>query len=117
MRRRSAYGSTAVTFSPRKRTVPWSGGKSPRSRRSNVVLPAPLSLRIKSGQQAFSNTPVESRSDGNDGFTTVTFAPTRPLPSYLTAFAVGPWERLDAGKAGRSATAVGVIVPRGLAAE
>ena len=37
-------------------------------------VPWQLSLRIKGGQQAFSNTPVESRRAGGDGFTTVTFA-------------------------------------------
>ncbi|HYZ89913.1 MAG TPA: M1 family peptidase, partial [Myxococcales bacterium] len=62
-------------------------------------VPWQLSLRIKSGQQAFSNTPIETQREANDGFHTVTFAQTRPLPSYLTAFAVGPWQRLDAGKA------------------
>ena len=77
-------------------------------------VPWQLSLRIKTDQQAFANTPIESRRDGGDGFSTVTFAQTRPLPSYLTAFAVGPWERLDAGKSGRGGTTVGVIVPRGL---
>ncbi len=76
--------------------------------------PWQLTLRIKTGQRAFANTPVESQQDGADGFTTVRFAPTRPLPSYLTAFAVGPWERIDAGKAGEGGTAVGVIVPQGL---
>src|SRR5207248_7258954 len=80
-------------------------------------VPWQLSLRIKGGQQAFSNTPVESRRAGGDGFTTVTFAPTRPLPSYLTAFAVGPWDRLDAGKTGGGSTGVGVIVPRGFGAQ
>ena len=30
------------------------------------------------------------------------FAPTKPLPSYLVAFAVGPFEVVDAGTAGRN---------------
>ena len=77
-------------------------------------VPWQLTLRIKTGQRAFANTPVESQEDGADGFTTVRFAPTRPLPSYLTAFAVGPWERIDAGKAGEGGIAVGVIVPQRL---
>jgi cytosol alanyl aminopeptidase len=76
-------------------------------------VPWQLTLRIKNGQRAFANTPVESEQDGADGFTTVRFAPTRPLPSYLTAFAVGPWERIDAGKTGQGKTAIGVIVPQG----
>jgi len=80
----------------------------------SVKVPWQLTLRVKTGQRAFANTPIESQQDDADGFTTVRFAPTRPLPSYLTAFAVGPWERIDAGKAGEGATAVGVIVPQGL---
>jgi len=77
--------------------------------------PWQLTLRIKTGQLAFANTAVERQRDMGDGFTLVRFAPTRPLPSYLTAFAVGPWERIDAGKAGQGGTPVGVIVPAGLA--
>jgi aminopeptidase N len=76
--------------------------------------PWQIALRIKTGQRAFANTPVESKQDGPGGFTTVRFAETRPLPSYLTAFAVGPWERIDAGKAGRNGTRIGIIVPQGL---
>ena len=79
--------------------------------------PWQLTLRIKAGQRAFSNAPVESQENGADGFTTVRFAATRPLPSYLTAFAVGPWERIDAGKAGQAGTPIGVIVPGGLASQ
>ncbi len=79
--------------------------------------PWQIALRIKTGQRAFANAPVESHQAGQDGFTTVRFAETRPLPSYLTAFAVGPWERIDVGKAGRNGTPVGVIVPRGLAGQ
>src|SRR6267143_2409333 len=78
-------------------------------------VPWQLTLRIKTGQSAFANTPVVAQRDIGDGFTLVRFAPTRPLPSYLTAFAVGPWERIDAGKAGQGGTPVGVIVPAGLA--
>ncbi|TMB34790.1 MAG: M1 family metallopeptidase [Deltaproteobacteria bacterium] len=76
-------------------------------------VPWELALRVKKEHAAFANTPVVSREDGGDGMSTVRFAPTRPLPSYLTAFAAGPFERLDAGKAGKNGTPVGVIVPRG----
>jgi len=83
----------------------------------SLKVPWQLTLRVKTGQRAFANAPIESQQDGADGFTTVRFAPTRPLPSYLTAFAVGPWERIDAGKAGEGGTAIGVIVPQGLVAQ
>src|SRR5438067_284247 len=76
-------------------------------------VPWELTLRVNKEHAAFANTPVVSREDGADGMSTVRFAPTRPLPSYLTAFAAGPFERLDAGKTGKNETPVGVIVPRG----
>ncbi len=43
----------------------------------------------------------------------VKFAPTRPLPSYLVAFAVGPFEAVDAGKAGRKNTPLRILVTQG----
>jgi aminopeptidase N len=39
------------------------------------------------------------------------------MPSYLVAVAVGPFELVDAGKAGRKATPVRIVTPRGKAAE
>ena len=43
----------------------------------------------------------------------VAFAETKPLPSYLVAFAVGPFEVVDAGKAGANGTPLRIVVPRG----
>jgi alanyl aminopeptidase len=43
----------------------------------------------------------------------VRFAQTRPLPSYLIAFGVGPFDIVDAGKAGRKATPVRILTPKG----
>ncbi len=45
----------------------------------------------------------------------VVFAETKPLPSYLVAFAVGPFEVVDAGQAGRNHVPVRIITPKGLA--
>ncbi len=47
----------------------------------------------------------------------VHFARTRPLPSYLVAFAVGPYDGVDARPAGRNQVPMRVYVPRGRAAE
>ena len=41
------------------------------------------------------------------------FKETKPLPSYLVAVAVGPFEIVDAGTTGRKSTAVRIVVPRG----
>ena len=51
------------------------------------------------------------------GWKSVTFAPTKPLPSYLVAFAVGPFEIVDAGKHGQNKTPIRIIVPKGKSAE
>ena len=41
---------------------------------------------------ALANTPPVTKSDLGSGMKAVTFAETAPLPSYLVAFAVGPFE-------------------------
>jgi len=48
---------------------------------------------------------------------TTALAETKPLPSYLVAFVVGPFELLDGGRAGQGATPIRFVVPRGRAGE
>jgi len=79
--------------------------------------PWQLTLRIPRDVTAVSNTPVESESADANGLKTVRFARTAPLPTYLVAFAVGPWELLDLGKLGTRGTPTRLIVPRGHGAE
>src|SRR5262249_52231008 len=74
-----------------------------------------LTLHVKQEEKAFSNTPVTSESMEGDGFKRVAFAPTKPLPSYLIAFAVGPFEVVDGGKAGRNHVPVRILTPKGAA--
>lgn len=73
--------------------------------------PWQLTLRVKPGDTAVSNTPILSSEEGKDGFTTVRFAETKPLPSYLIAFAVGPFAYVDVGKVGT--IPVRIVVPHG----
>jgi cytosol alanyl aminopeptidase len=47
----------------------------------------------------------------------VVFAETKPLPSYLVAFAIGPFDVVNAGKAGRNHVPVRIVTPRGKAAQ
>ncbi|MEO8937124.1 MAG: M1 family metallopeptidase [Burkholderiaceae bacterium] len=47
----------------------------------------------------------------------VHFAPTPPLPSYLVAFAVGPFDVVDGGRAGKKGTPLRYLVPKGHAGE
>ena len=58
--------------------------------------PYEVTLRVPAGQLAFSNTPETSR-ETVDELEVFTFAKSKPMPTYLVAFAVGPLEVLDAG--------------------
>lgn len=78
--------------------------------------PWQITLRVKPSDSAFSNTPAVSEAM-EDGFKVTRFAETQPLPAYLVAFAVGPFEVIDAGKAGRKGTPIRVIVPKGQTAD
>src|SRR6185437_329569 len=63
-----------------------------------------------------SNTPVLSESAA--GTTkTVVFAETKPLPSYLVAFGVGPFEFVNAGVAGKNHVPVRIVTAKGRANE
>ncbi len=79
-------------------------------------VPWTVSLTVKKDQLAFGNMPVASQTEEAGGMKKVTFAKTPPLPSYLVAFAAGPFERVDAGTWGQKKTPVGIIVPKGKAA-
>jgi alanyl aminopeptidase len=78
-------------------------------------VPWQLTVFVPRGLVAISNTPVRSRSDEGK-VTRVVFEPTPPLPSYLMALAVGPFELLPAGRTAGGAP-IQVAVPRGHAAE
>jgi cytosol alanyl aminopeptidase len=75
-------------------------------------VPWQLTLEVPESLLAVANTPVASETPTGRGTKVVVFQPTRPLPSYLIAFAVGPFETVDAGKV-KSGAAFRVIVPRG----
>lgn len=79
----------------------------------NYKIPWQLTLRTLEKDMALANTPAESTTDDSDGFRVVRFAETKPLPSYLVAFAVGPFEVVDAGTAGAKKTPIRVITPKG----
>lgn len=79
--------------------------------------PWQLTLRVKKEHSAVANTPQVSESALPNGMKAVRFAPSQPLPSYLVAIAVGPFDFVDAGKAGKKSTPVRIITPRGKAAQ
>jgi alanyl aminopeptidase len=79
-------------------------------------VPWQLTLHVPASDTAVSNTPVASESKDSSGKTYV-FEKTKPLPSYLVAFAVGPFEFVDAGKAGKNRFPVRIVVPKGHVSE
>src|SRR5205823_2346657 len=58
-----------------------------------------LTLHVPKDQVVLSNTPVLSETEEPGGMKAVRFAETKPLPSYLVALAVGPFESVDARRA------------------
>jgi alanyl aminopeptidase len=80
-------------------------------------VPWKLTLRIPEKDIAVSNTRVDSEEALGGGLKAVHFGETRPLPSYLLAFGVGPFDVVDAGRAGKNATPIRMIVPRGRGGE
>jgi alanyl aminopeptidase len=80
-------------------------------------VPWQLTLQVKKGQVALSNTPIVSETDSSDGMKAVKFAETPPMPSYLVAFTVGHLDFIDAGTAGKKNTRVRIVVPHGRGGE
>ncbi len=80
-------------------------------------VPWQLTLRIPKGTSAVSNTPIQSESPAADGGLVVRFRKTAPLPSYLVALGVGPFDYLDAGTAGSKRTPIRIVTPRGKASQ
>ena len=74
-------------------------------------IPWRISLRVPKADAAYFNTPQQASEEQGD-LKVVRFAETKPLPSYLLAFGVGPFERVDAGKI-RSGAPVGIVVTKG----
>jgi alanyl aminopeptidase len=75
-------------------------------------VPWKLTIHTKQPLVALSNTPIVSERPEANGMKAVEFAETKPLPSYLVAFAVGPFDMVDAGKT-KAGVPVRIIVPRG----
>ena len=78
-------------------------------------VPWQLTLHVPKDDLAVSNTPMLSASEESGGTKVVRFKQSQPLPSYLVAFAVGPFDVVNAGKVGN--TPLRVIVPHGKAGE
>ncbi|HEY0992535.1 MAG TPA: M1 family metallopeptidase [Kofleriaceae bacterium] len=77
-------------------------------------VPWRLTIHTRKDLVALGNTPVESETPEPGDMKAVHFVETKPLPSYLVAFAVGPFEAIDAGKT-RGGAPIRIVVPRGRA--
>src|SRR5262249_44105565 len=64
-------------------------------------VPWQLTLDVPAKLVAVANSPAASEAPLPGDKKRVEFAPTRPLPSYLVAFGVGPFDIVDAGKTRR----------------
>ncbi|MEM1031328.1 MAG: M1 family aminopeptidase [Myxococcota bacterium] len=76
-------------------------------------VPFDLTLTVPEGARAFANTAVASEITTPDGRRRFTFATTAPMPTYLLAFAVGPFDVLEGPQAPVS---LRVLAPPGKAA-
>jgi len=65
------------------------------------------------GLVARSNAPSTTVAYEDGGMKAVFFAETAPLPTYLVAFCVGPFDIYEAGSAGRKNTPIELLVPAG----
>jgi alanyl aminopeptidase len=74
-------------------------------------------LHVPRDNVAASNAPLASEHEEPAGLKRVEFAETQPLPSEVVAIAVGPFDVIDAGVAGRNRVPVRVLTPKGRAAE
>ncbi|WP_426702249.1 M1 family metallopeptidase [Rhodanobacter sp. Col0626] len=54
--------------------------------------PFDLSITVPDSENVVANTQQVKEASAGKGWKTVTFAQTLPLPTYLVAFAVGPWD-------------------------
>jgi alanyl aminopeptidase len=57
--------------------------------------PYDISMTIPDSDVGVANTAQVKQAEAGDGWKTLTFAETRPLPTYLVAFAVGTWDVVD----------------------
>jgi aminopeptidase N len=80
-------------------------------------VPWKLTFHVKKGHVALANAAVASERDEADGMKTVVLEESKPLPSYLVAFVVGPFDVVDGGRSSQSHTPIRFVIPRGRATE
>lgn len=81
-----------------------------------LKAPWDITVHAPARHVVLSNAPI-AKQVTTQGRQTVTFATTPPLPSFLVAIAVGPFELVDLGTAGQARIPMRLAVPRGRAAD
>ena len=78
-----------------------------------------LTIDAPSANQVVSNTPEQSVAamPARAGWKRHVFAATNPLPTYLVALAIGPYDIVDGGAAGMKPTHLRYFAPKGRGAE
>lgn len=76
-------------------------------------VPWRLVFHVRKDHVALGNAKEESQADEPGGMKVVRLAETPPLPSYLVAFIVGPFDLVEGQAAGRNGTPFRIAVPRG----
>jgi len=78
--------------------------------------PFDITLTVPTDDVAVANTrQLDAKPSADGKWKTLTFATTKPLPTYLVAFAVGPWDVVDAPPIPANAVRKNAIPLRGLA--
>jgi aminopeptidase N len=80
-------------------------------------VPFDLTLITRADDVVVTTTPEVSSEILNDGFVKHIFETTRPLPTYLLAFAVGPYDMLDYGMIPPNSVRDQELALRGIAAK
>ena len=80
-------------------------------------VPWQLTLTVPRGMLAASNTPIAASTRASGGRVRLRFEETPPLPSYLVAFTVGPFDVADGGRIGAKKIPFRVLSPHERAAE
>ena len=75
-------------------------------------IPWRLTLHVKAGDVALANGRIASETP-EGALRRVDFEETRPLPAYLVAFVVGPFDLVDGGTGGAARVPIRFVVPKG----
>ncbi|RCS31367.1 M1 family peptidase [Rhodanobacter denitrificans] len=79
--------------------------------------PFDISITVPEHENVVANTRQVKEQPAGKGWKTVTFAQTLPLPTYLVAFAVGPWDIVDGPDISPDAYRAEPLKLRGIAAK